>query len=70
MKQIIFLATLFNICFVQVKSQSISPSQTTEQCPGVNVTFTVSISGTGSSVFPKALNVNPIGVVVAVLTNH
>lgn len=41
-------------------SQQITPLQTTEQCPGVNITFTVTIAGQSvQSVQPKALNVNP-----------
>lgn len=41
-------------------SQVITPALTTEQCPGVNITFTVTIAAQSiQSVQPKALNVNP-----------
>ena len=41
-------------------SQQIIPAQTTEQCPGVNITCTVTIAAQSiQNVLPKALNVNP-----------
>lgn len=41
-------------------SQTITPVQSTEQCPGVNITFTVTIAANSiQSIQSKALNVNP-----------
>lgn len=46
-------------CFVQAKSQSISPVETTEVCPDQEYTFTVTVPGTGPSVSPQSINIPP-----------
>jgi hypothetical protein len=60
MKKITLVSMLFLVLVFSVNSQTISPSLTSEVCVGVNITFSVTISGTNvTSVTPKALNVNP-----------
>jgi hypothetical protein len=59
----IFLHLLFSLAFFNAYSQQISPDITTELCPGVNITFTVTIAAQSiQSVQPLAFNVNPIVV--------
>jgi len=60
MKKLFFLLIVSVFCFFKLTAQTITPSQTTEQCPGTNITFTVTIAAQSiQSVQPKALNVNP-----------
>lgn len=59
MKKII-LSTALYFFIIYAKSQNITPAQTTEVCPGVNITFSVSLPGQGvTSVAGVALNVAP-----------
>lgn len=52
---LILVTSLGNLC-----AQTISPVQSTEVCPGVNMTFTVTIAANSIiGVSPKALNANP-----------
>ena len=58
----IFISIICNVLFFQCIAQTpaISPSQSTEQCPNVNILFTASVPGTNPIISPKALNANPI----------
>ena len=59
----IILVLLGSTIFISANSQQITPVQTTEVCPGVNITFTVTIPAQSiQSVQPWAINVNPIVV--------
>jgi hypothetical protein len=60
MKNIFLSMLIFSISILKIYSQSISPLESSEQCPGINITFTVTIAAQSvQSVQPKALNVNP-----------
>jgi hypothetical protein len=59
MKQI-FLVLSVTLIALLSNAQVISPDRSGEYCPGVNITFTVTIAGQSvQSVTPKALNVPP-----------
>jgi hypothetical protein len=59
MKKIIS-STVHYFLYSSAKTQNITPSQSTDVCPGVNITFSVSIPGQGvTSVSGVALNVAP-----------
>lgn len=53
------LTIIYCTTFVMVKSQSISPSESTELCPGVEITFTVTVPGTLTSIAGAAVTVAP-----------
>jgi len=61
MKNIFIIVLILCTSYIKLFSQgTISPLQTSEQCPGVNITFIVTIPGQSvQSVQPKALNINP-----------
>lgn len=59
MKQIFIFLSVTLIALLS-NAQVISPDRSGEYCPGVNITFTVTIAGQSvQSVTPKALNVPP-----------
>lgn len=61
--KILLSALLFVFTLIaRAQTPTINPVQTTEVCPGVNITFTVTIPAAQSiqSVQPWALNVNPV----------
>lgn len=63
--KILLSALLFVLTLIaKAQTPTINPVQTTEVCPGVNITFTVTIPAAQSiqSVQPWALNVNPVVV--------
>jgi len=61
MKKIFILSLILSISFLKLFAQTINPLQNTEQCPGLNITFTVTISGLDvTGVTGRALNVSPI----------
>jgi|GEM_PF-6986681 len=56
-----FLLMLTLIVYVKGFTQTISPVRTDPQCPGINITFSVSIAAkTINSITAKALNVPPV----------
>lgn len=60
MKKIFLLSLILTTKIINLFSQTITPVQSTEQCPNANITFTVTIVANSiQSVQPKALNVNP-----------
>ncbi len=60
MKKIILISILLFTTILSSFSQTISPLETTEQCPGVNITFSVSIVAKSiQSVYGTALNISP-----------
>jgi len=58
MTNVLFIAT------IQAQTPTISPLETTEQCPNVNITFTVTLPGIYSTinVAPTANSVPPVVV--------
>ena len=61
MRKLIALKLLMTTIFFNVGAQTILPLQSTEQCPGVDIVFTVTIAANSiTSISPKALNVNPV----------
>lgn len=59
----ITLFLLFGFTIGNVYAQTVTPLRSTEQCPGVNITITVTIAAKSiQDVQPKALNANPIVV--------
>jgi len=62
MKRVVFL--LFSFCPSMLFAQDVLPSRSGDYCPGVNITFTVTLPGAQSvqSVTAEAVNVNPLVV--------
>lgn len=62
MKRVVFLP--FSFCPSMLFAQDILPSRSGDYCPGVNITFTVTLPGAQSvqSVTAEAVNVNPLVV--------
>jgi hypothetical protein len=44
MKKLIILLTALTPLYLNLQAQTISPSLSSEQCPGTNITFTVTIA--------------------------
>lgn len=68
------LSILFIIAYSfcsNLNAQTITPALSSEQCPGTNITFTVTIAAQSiQSVQPKALNVNPTVVSQPVIISN
>lgn len=63
MQQKLSLLSLLLICFFRVQSQTISPDEPVILCPGVDITFTVSVPGRlPISIEGFALSISPIVV--------
>lgn len=63
MKKILLIMLIGLNIIIKSYAQTITPAQTTEQCPEVNITFTVTIAAQSiTSVAGKALNVTPVVV--------
>ncbi len=55
-KIILLIACITNVILVQLQITSVTPAQTTEQCPNFNITFLVTLTGTPTNIVAKALN--------------
>lgn len=62
MKKLLLL-TVLCASILNLSAQQITPERTTEQCPGVNITFSVTIAAQSvQSISAKALNIPPLVV--------